>query len=57
MKREDLDEVIKWLRDQITYANEAINEAHEKHNFGRESQYEGVRDALMRCLNKLKAVE
>lgn len=55
MNRDDISEVISWLNDQIQYANEAIHEAHEKHNFGRESQYEGVRDALMRCLNKLKS--
>ena len=34
--------------------NEVINEAHRTSNHGRETQYEGMRDAFMRCLNKLK---
>ncbi len=54
MNREQIQEVLKWLNDQIEYANESIHEAHQSRNYGRESQYEGVRDAFMRCLNKLK---
>ncbi len=54
MEREKILEMLKWLNDQIEYANESIHEAHTTRNYGRESQYEGVRDAFMRCLNKLK---
>lgn len=54
MNREELQEILKWLNDQIEYANEAIHESHQSHNYGRESQYEGIRDAFMRCLNKLQ---
>jgi len=54
MNREQLQEMVNWLSDQIDYANEAIHEAHNAHNYGRESQYEGIRDAFMRCLNKIK---
>lgn len=54
MNREQLQHMLNWLKDQIEYANEAIQEAHAAHNYGRESQYEGIRDAFMRCLNKLK---
>lgn len=53
MNTEQLQEVLEWLKSQISYANATINEAHETHNFGREVQYEGMRDAFMRCLNKL----
>ena len=53
MNNDKLQELIRWLNEQISYANETISEAHRTNNYGRESQYEGVRDALMRCLNKL----
>lgn len=57
MKQDQIQEMITWLSDQIEYANEAIHEAHSTNNYGRESQYEGVRDAFMRCLNKIKTHE
>jgi len=53
MKPEQLQEVVHWLNQQIVHLNEAINEAHKTNNLGREVQYEGMRDAFMRCLNKL----
>ncbi|MCW3070696.1 MAG: hypothetical protein JWO44_586 [Bacteroidetes bacterium] len=45
--------MVQWLNQQIAHINHAINEAHNECNYGRESQYEGMRDAFMRCLNKL----
>ncbi|MCC6690811.1 MAG: hypothetical protein IT235_04700 [Bacteroidia bacterium] len=54
MSSEKIQEMLNWLNDQIEYANEAIQESHLTHNYGRQSQYEGIRDAFMRCLNKLK---
>ena len=54
MNSEQLQEVVQWLNQQIVHVNEAINEAHRNNNHGRETQYEGMRDAFMRCLNKLK---
>jgi hypothetical protein len=53
MKPEQLQEMVQWLNQQIAHINTAINEAHKECNYGRESQYEGMRDAFMRCLNKL----
>jgi len=54
MNSEQLQEVVQWLNQQIVHANDMINEAHRTSNLGRETQYEGMRDAFMRCLNKLK---
>lgn len=54
MNKEKLQEVIGWLNQQITHVNTSINEAHRTNNFGRETQHEGMRDAFLRCLNKLK---
>lgn len=53
MNAEKIQEVVLWLNQQIAHLNEAINEARNSQNFGRESQCEGMRDAFIRCLNKL----
>ena len=53
MKSEKLQELIRWLNDQINHANGVIEESQRNRNYGRESQYEGIRDAFMRCLNKV----
>jgi hypothetical protein len=57
MKPEQLQEMVQWLNQQIAHINNSINEAHTECNYGRESQYEGMRDAFMRCLNKLNTAE
>ncbi|HET6227004.1 MAG TPA: hypothetical protein VFF27_12035 [Bacteroidia bacterium] len=54
MSTEQIQEVVGWLNSQISHVNTAINEAHAAKNVGRETQYEGMRDAFIRCLNKLK---
>jgi hypothetical protein len=53
MKPEQLQEMVQWLNQQIAHINHSINQAQLESNYGRESQYEGMRDAFMRCLNKL----
>jgi hypothetical protein len=53
MNNEQLQELIKWLTKQIDHTNKAIMEANSSQNFGREAQYEGMRDAFLRCLNQL----
>jgi hypothetical protein len=57
MKPEQLQEMVQWLNQQITHINHSINEAHKESNYGRESQYEGMRDAFMRCLKKLNTTD
>jgi len=53
MNPEKLQILIRWLNEQIRYANDTIQESRQNNNYGREIQYEGIRDAFMRCLNKL----
>ncbi|MDQ3192246.1 MAG: hypothetical protein M3Q58_11700 [Bacteroidota bacterium] len=53
MSNEQLQDLVRWLTQQIDHTNKAINEANQSHNFGREAQYEGMRDAFIRCRNKL----
>lgn len=53
MTPEKLHDYVIWLNSQVEHLTAAINEAHDGKNFGREAQFEGMRDAFMRCLNKL----
>ena len=53
MNPEKLHELVDWLNSQVEHLTGSINEAHDGKNFGREAQCEGMRDAFMRCLNKL----
>ncbi|MBI4930112.1 MAG: hypothetical protein HY841_05065 [Bacteroidetes bacterium] len=53
MNPEKLHDFVTWLNGQVEHLSSAINEAHDDSNFGREAQFEGMRDAFMRCLNKL----
>ena len=50
---EKLNSFVTWLNGQVEHLSSAINEAQDGKNFGREAQFEGMRDAFMRCLNKL----
>jgi hypothetical protein len=52
-KPEAVLELVKWLNGQLSHLSTAINEAHVAKNYGREAQYQGMRDAFVRCLNKL----
>ena len=53
MNPEQLQQMVLWLRQQIVSMCEFMNEARKANNYVREAQYEGMRDAYMRCLNKL----
>lgn len=53
MNPERVRELLRWLQMQINHSKEVIRKAHEEKNFGREAQYEGMREAYMQCLNQL----
>ena len=53
MNKEQLQQMIQWLNQQINRSSEFMHEAHQEKNYGRVTQYEGMRDAFSRCLNKL----
>ena len=57
MDTKQLQEFIRWLNNQINHSAEVIADSHNTSNYGRESMYEGMRDAFMRCLNKLQEDE
>ena len=52
-QKKEMQQLINWLSEQINHANEVITESHRASNIGREVQYEGMRDAFMRCLNMI----
>ncbi len=53
MNPEQLQQMVQWLNQEISHSNETINEAHQSSEYGKETQYEGMRDAFMRCLNQI----
>ena len=54
MTNEKLNEHMEWLNTEIKRLTAEINKAKEERNFGGEANMEGQRDALLRCLNKIK---
>lgn len=52
MDTDQLQNMINWLNLQIGHLNKAIKEAHQANNYGRELQYEGMRDAFIIFLIK-----
>lgn len=50
---ETVREIVSWIKAQVGHLNGAIHEAQENRNFGREAHCQGMRDAFIRCLNKL----
>jgi hypothetical protein len=46
--------VIGWLQDQVRSVNQAISDLEKSHNYGKAALCEGMRDAYMKCLEKLK---
>jgi hypothetical protein len=55
MDNQKLQQIIRWLNDQINTANVTINEAQRNQNYGRLVIYEGMRDAYVKCLSELNA--
>ncbi len=53
MNSEQIQQMVQWLNQQIEQSNESIKEARLSNEFEKETEFEGMRDAFMRCLNKL----
>ena len=51
MDTQQTQETLNWIQAQIAHANGVIKEAQTELNFGREAQYEGMREAYMQVLN------
>jgi hypothetical protein len=53
MRPEDLQELVRWLREQVETSNRVIEKAKNDHHFSKEVQHEGMREAFSLCLKKL----
>jgi len=56
MNPEQLQQLLGWLNDQIRHVNHSISEAKESHNYGREAESVGMKQAYEKCLGKLSSV-
>jgi hypothetical protein len=57
MKNEQLRETLRWLQMQIDHASDVIKESRVNQNFGREAQYEGMREAYTQVLKWISNAE
>ena len=48
-------DLVSWLREQVNYVNQAKDELEKTHNYGKATLCEGMREAYMKCLQKLEA--
>jgi hypothetical protein len=53
MRPEDLQELVRWLREQVETSNRVIEKAKNDHHFSKEVQFEGMREAFSLTLKKL----
>lgn len=53
MNKKQLLDLITWLRVRLTESESVIKESKITHNYGRATQYEGMRDAYLECLRKI----
>lgn len=56
MNPEQLQQMVKWLNQQIINSNESMNEAHEMSNYCKETEYEGMKEAYQKCLIMLNRI-
>ena len=53
MNKKQLLDLITWLRTKLAESETIIKEAKITHNYGRATQYEGMREAYLDCLRKI----
>ena len=53
MEKEQLQQLVRWLNDQINQSNTIINDAQKTANYGKSTLYEGMREAFVKCLTKV----
>lgn len=53
MNKKQLLDLVSWLRVKLSEADSKIKESKVTHNYGKATQYEGMRDAYLECLRKI----
>ena len=48
-------ELVSWLREQVKCVNQTKEELERTHNYGKATLCEGMREAYMKCLQRLEA--
>ena len=48
-------DIVGWLQEQVRAINQAITDLEQKHNYGKATLCEGMREAYMKCIEKLQA--
>ncbi|MBI4930090.1 MAG: hypothetical protein HY841_04945 [Bacteroidetes bacterium] len=57
MKKEKAEQLLKWLYEELERTSAEIKGARERKAFTSEARNEGMADALLRIIKKLKAIE
>lgn len=55
MNPEQLQQITNWLNLEIERLNVSISDADKTNNYGRKTQYEGMRDAFAKFLNEFSS--
>lgn len=53
MNKKQLLDLITWLRIKLVESEGIIKQSKISHNYGRATQYEGMRDAYLDCLRRI----
>lgn len=53
MNAKQTRDLINWLKSRLIDAESKIKESQITHNYGKATQYEGMREAYLECLRKL----
>ena len=53
MNAKQTKDLIAWLKCRLNEADSKIKESQVVHNYGKATQYEGMKEAYLECLRKL----
>lgn len=56
MNPEQLQQMVRWLNQQIINSSESLNEAHQLNNYCKQTEFEGMKEAYQRCLLKMSQI-
>jgi hypothetical protein len=48
-------DIIGWLNEQVKTVNQAIADLEKNHNYGKATLCEGMREAYIKCIEKIQA--
>lgn len=53
MTEEEMDEMIRWFRNETVQLTKDIHRFNDKQDYYQAARAEGMRDTYLRCINKL----